>query len=184
MTDLSLNSYYFSIEVYILVGKVVITKKTYFKKLLKSHQITNCNQSSTPMVEGLNLQPRRTDFTSDPTDVTVYKKFTGSVQWLTYQTRPDSIQTVSKLSLHNVKFIEECWKVVIYLLRYIKGTKNKAIRYANKDLIPFGDSNSSWVDDLFDRKSSTGYFFIFNGRPISWTSYKQLIVSTSTCEAE
>ena len=184
MTDLGPTSHYLGMEVNISAGEVVITQKTYVEKLLDSHQMSDCNPSPTPMIEGLNLEPGAPDFTPDAADVTAYKKFTGSVQWLACQTRPDIIQTVSKLSQHNVKPTEECWKAVVHLLRYLKGTKGRGIRYANGNLVPFGYSDSSWADDLFDRKSTAGYLFILNGGPISWASRKQPTVSTSTCEAE
>ena len=184
MTDFGLTSHYLGIEVNISAGELVITQKTYVEKRLDSHQMSDCNPLPTPIIEGLNLEPGAPDFTPDAADVTAYKRFTGSVQWLACQTRPDIIQTVSKLSQHNVKPTEECWKAVVHLLRYLKGTKGRGIRYANGNLVPFGYSDSSWADDLFDRKSTAGYLFILNGGPISWASRKQPTVSTSTCEAE
>ena len=113
-----------------------------------------------------------------------YQKFTRSAQWLACQTRPNIIQPISKLSQHNVKPIEEYWKVVVHLLRYLKGTKDRDIRYANGDIISFGYSDGNWADDLFDRKSTAGYLFILNGGSISWAICKQPTVSTSICETE
>ena len=70
--------------------------------------MSDCNPSLTPMIERLSLQPVPSDFIADPADVTAYKIFTRSVQWLAYQTRPDIIQTIAKLSQHNMKPTEEC----------------------------------------------------------------------------
>ena len=147
MTDLGPILHYLGMEVNIFEGEVIITQKIYVEKIFDSHQMSNCKPSPTPMVEGLNLKPGGPDFTPNPADVAVYKKFTESVQWLACQTWPDIIQTVAKLSQHNVKSTEECWKAVIHLLKYLNGTKSRGIRYANGNLIPFGYSNSSWVDD-------------------------------------
>ena len=55
------------------------------------------------MVEGLCFAPTSKNFEPLPVDVTAYKRFTGSIQWLACQTRPDIIQAISKLSKHNVK---------------------------------------------------------------------------------
>ncbi len=89
-------------------GAVTITQKTYVEKIPQSHQMSDCNPSITPMIEGLSLQLAPSDFIPDSADVTAYKRFTGSAQWLACQTRPDIIQTIAKLNQHNVKPTEEC----------------------------------------------------------------------------
>ena len=40
------------------------------------------------MVEGTNLAPAFDDYLPDAKDVSAYKRFTGSVQWLACQTPP------------------------------------------------------------------------------------------------
>ena len=129
--------------------------------------MSNCNPASTPMVEGLCLALAHDDFILDPKDVSAYKRFTGSVQWLACQTRSDIIQTVSKLSHHNMKPTNQCWSAVTHLLRYLKGTKTRKIHYGNEDLTLFGYSDSSWADNLYSRRSTAGYVFVFNNGPIS-----------------
>ena len=44
--------------------------------------------------------------------------------------------------------------------------------------------DADWAGDHIDRKSSSGYCFIFNGALISWISRKQSSVSLSSIEAE
>ena len=53
--------------------------------------------------ESISLAPVPEDYLPDAKDISAYKRFTGSVQWLGCQTRPDILQTVSKLSHHNMK---------------------------------------------------------------------------------
>ncbi|GAU22960.1 hypothetical protein TSUD_247040 [Trifolium subterraneum] len=70
------------------------------------------------------------------------------------------------------------------ILRYIKGTMDYGIVFnkPNKrsiELIGYTDSN--WCGDKDDRKSTTGYVFLYGGAPISW---KEPVVALSTCEAE
>lgn len=100
------------------------------------------------------------------------------------QTRPDILQTVSKLSHHNMKPTDQCWNAVSHLLRYLKDIRTRGIYYGNGDLTLFGYLDSSWADDFYNRRSTAGYIFILNGGPISWNSCRQATVSTSTCEAE
>lgn len=139
-----------------------------------------CNLLPILIIEELNLEPRILVFTSNAIDVTAYKKFTASVQWFACQTRPNIIQIVLKLSQHNIKLIEKYQKMMVYLLRYFKSTKSRGIRYANKNLVLFDYLDSSQIDDLFNKKLTANYLFIFNGEPISWANCKHLIVFIST----
>lgn len=47
-----------------------------------------------------------------------------------------------------------------------------------------GYSDSDFAGDLDTRKSTSGYIFMLNGGPISWSSQKQPFVALSTTEAE
>lgn len=50
------------------------------------------------------------------------------------------------------------------------------------DLVGFCDSD--WAADKDQRRSTTGYVFLMNGCPVSWTSRLQSTSALSTCEAE
>ena len=70
---------------------------------------------------------------------------------------------------------------------YLKGTTDLRLTFlknSNSDII--GDSDADWSGDLNDRKSTTGYYFKFegNGGPISWEVKKQATVALSSAEAE
>lgn len=52
----------------------------------------------------------------------------------------------------------------------------------DSQLVAFSDSD--WAGDSQDRKSVTGYVFMFKGGPITWKSRKQTVVAKSTAEAE
>ena len=58
------------------------------------------------------------------------------------------------------------------------------MKNSNSDII--GDSDADWSGDLNDRKSTTGYYFKFegNGGAISWEVKKQATVALSSAEAE
>lgn len=45
-------------------------------------------------------------------------------------------------------------------------------------------TDSDYVDDLDDRKSTSGFVFLMCGGAIAWSSKKHLIVALSTTEAE
>jgi len=47
-----------------------------------------------------------------------------------------------------------------------------------------GLADADWTSSSIDRRSYTGYCFIYGGGPISWESRKQRTVALSTAEAE
>lgn len=120
-TDLGTTSHYLGIEVLHKGNTTTVTQTLYIDQLLATHQMSNCNPAYTPMVEGLCLAPAGEDYVPDSKDVSAYQRFTGSIQWLAYQTRPDILQTVAKLSQHNIKPTEQCWTAVTRLYAISKG---------------------------------------------------------------
>ena len=47
-----------------------------------------------------------------------------------------------------------------------------------------GFTDANFAGDTNDRKSMTGWVFMFNNSPISWASKKQKLVTCSSMEAE
>ncbi|PKI72006.1 hypothetical protein CRG98_007622 [Punica granatum] len=71
------------------------------------------------------------------------------------------------------------------ILRYVKGTVDYGLLYSSKrgmELIGFSDSD--WAGSYDDRKSTTGFVFYLGDTAFTWSSKKQFVVASSTCEAE
>ncbi|CAB3978840.1 Hypothetical predicted protein [Paramuricea clavata] len=82
---------------------------------------------------------------------------------------------------------ESHWKAAKRVLRYLKGTTDLRLTFLkNSSCDIVGDSDADWSGDLNDGKSTTGYYFKFegNGGAISWEVKKQATVALSTAEAE
>ena len=59
------------------------------------------------------------------------------------------------------------------ILQYIQGTKTYDIHYvADFELELAGYTDSDWAGDSIDRNYTSGYFFMFGGGPICWSSKK------------
>jgi hypothetical protein len=70
-------------------------------------------------------------------------------------------------------------------MRYLSGTRNAKLRLPAKEepvLKCYVDAD--WGGKKKDRKSTSGYLFIWSGGPISWLSKKQKTVAISSTEAE
>lgn len=114
-----------------------------------------------------------------------YSKLIGELLWIGNTVRPDIAFAVNTLARH-LKKPKAChWEAAKRVLRYLKGTRDLGITYhASDDGSPTGYSDSDWATDPTDRKSTSGYVFMYAGGAISWKSRKQAVVATSTAEAE
>lgn len=134
-----------------------------------------------PMVPGTKLSK---DETGTKVDTTLFKQVVGSLMYLT-ATRPDLMYGVSVISRFMSRPTELHWLAAKRILRYLEGTTELGIFYKKgdrKDLIAYTDSD--FVGDLDDRKSTSGYVLLLGSGAVSWMSKKQPVVILSTTEAE
>ena len=133
------------------------------------------------------------------------QNYTGSLNWLATQTRPDiSAQHNSDPSHGHIDAAR-------YVLQYLKGTSNLGISFSTapnnmesfvkypvdpSQLLPFTDANWGPQDqsipkpgnppqhlDLWKSRSISG-FMIWLGGPLHWQSKRQSITARSSAEAE
>jgi hypothetical protein len=129
------------------------------------------------------------------------------LSYLPQQTRPDILFAVNKLAQYqNANPTKSDWGALIRILRYLRKTWDLGLHYKNEittpcaitndpDVIPElifnipgenqpeGFADASYGEEP-DRKSRSGYVFLFGGAAISWYSKKQVSVSLSSTEAE
>ena len=77
------------------------------------------------------------------------------------------------------------YAAVLRILQYLKGTLFHGFHFsAQSPLILRAYSDADWAGDPTDRRSTTGYCFLFNSSLISWQSKKQSVVASSSTKAE
>lgn len=69
-------------------------------------------------------------------------------------------------------------------MRYLQGSKDLKLYYTKEGSKITGYCDADWANDPEDRRSCTGYTFIFQNGSIAWNSCKQQTVALSTAEAE
>lgn len=74
------------------------------------------------------------------------------------------------------------------ILKYISATLRTGVLFpasakVNCDTL-LGYSDADWCGDKVDRRSTTGFVFLWNNAPISQCSKKQPVVALSSCESE
>ncbi|CAA0830164.1 cysteine-rich RLK (RECEPTOR-like protein kinase) 8 [Striga hermonthica] len=76
-------------------------------------------------------------------------------------------------------------EVVKWILRYLRGTKDRALVFGRGTLTLSGFVDADFAGSDHDkRRSTTGYVFTYGGTAVSWISKLQKIVTLSTTEAE
>lgn len=99
-------------------------------------------------------------------------------------TRPDLCFAVSMLSRYQKCANNVLLAALKRVLRYVKHTIDYKLVYkcSGDNLVGFCDSD--WGGDVVDRKSTSGYMFMFSNCLVQWSSKKQASVSLSSTESE
>ena len=181
MTDLGLMRYFLGLEVRQMENGIFVCQKKYAGDLMKKYKLGKCNPVSTPMEVGVKLSKYDG---GERVDATMYRSMVGNLRYLTC-TRPDLLFSVGVVS----RFMEEPvyghLKAIKRILRYVKGTLDHGLWYGRSNMCSLlGFSDSDWVGDIDDRKSTSGFVFFMGNTAFTWSSKKQPIVTLSTCEAE
>jgi len=158
---------------------IFASQRRYIDEVLDKFGMSNCKSVSTPMENGLKLSK------SEIKDETLpYQKLIGSLLYLSTTSRPDISFAVSYLSQFNNCYQKEHWNAAKRVLRYLQGTKDLGLLFKKTGKYIKGSADADWAGCTIDRRSYSGYCFIYAGTVISWEAKKQKTVSLSTAEAE
>ncbi|KAL8089189.1 hypothetical protein AgCh_038826 [Apium graveolens] len=113
-----------------------------------------------------------------------YSRIIGSLMYLMSCTRPDIAYSISKLSRFTSNPGADHWKVIIRVLRYLRGTRDYGLHYGRYPAVLEGYTDANWISSKKALKSTSGYVFTLAGATISWKSSKQTVITHSTMEAE
>lgn len=130
------------------------------------------------------------------TELVAYQRLIGKLIYLACETRPDIAFVVGQLSRHNSDPRVGHIRIAKQSVRYLKGTSTLGIiwgrnpaghrdqedKYGSFEVVGYADS--SYAEDVNDRKFITGYCFFLGGAIITWCNKRKQTVSTSTSEAE
>jgi len=183
MSDLGLLSYYLGIEVKQGAAGITLSQNAYALKILEAAGMRNCNPSDTPMENRLKLSKKRVEEAVNPT---AYRSVIGSLRYIV-NTRPDLAYSVGVVSRYMEAPGKEHWDAVKRILRYLRGTIDYGCKYergAELKPVLLGYSDSDFVGDIEDRKSTTGVIYFLGSSLVTWASQKQKIVPLSSCKAE
>ena len=82
-------------------------------------------------------------------------------------TRPDIAYAVSKLSRYTSNPGAEHWQGIIRVLKYLQFTCNYGLHYTRYPSVLEGYSDTNWISDIKDSKSTSSYVFTLGGAAVS-----------------
>jgi hypothetical protein len=158
-----------------------MNQELYVSKMLERFRMNDAHPVTTPSDPNVVLQK---EDGSKPVDQTYYQSIIGSLLFLALTTRPDIQLAVGKCARYNSNPLTSHLTAARRILRYLKGTPALGLFFSSEKTDLIGYSDADFAGDYDDRKSTSGYIFMFGGGPISWYSGKQKSTSVSTAGAE
>nr|KAJ0228400.1 hypothetical protein LSAT_V11C100031650 [Lactuca sativa] len=140
----------------------------------------NCSPVSTPIDPSLKLLPNK----RSPVSQLEYSRAIGCLMYAMISTRPDITYAMGRLSRYTSNPSSHHWKDVSRVFKYLKGTMNYGLTYNGYPSVLEGYSDDSWINNLEDHSSTSGWVFLLGGGAISWASKKHTCITNSTMESE
>lgn len=169
-------------------GLIFLNQRRHVMDLLTKFEMVDCNTVETPMDPNQQLSKDMSPKTSSEVEEmrgVPYQELVGGLLYISQGTRPDITYAVNTVSKYNNNPGKLHWIAAKRILRYLKKTIDAKLTFSvngNSNILGYCDAD--WGSSIDDRKSCTGYAFIFQGGAISWVSKRQPTVALSTTEAE
>lgn len=164
---------------------VLLHQRRYTERILEAFAATDLKPAKTPWDHKLSIPAV---FDPDESRAYEYSRKTGSVNYLSVNTRPDITFTVGRLSKANKGPNEAYERALQHLFRYLKGTLGYGLLFGGKEYIDklslHAYADASFGDNPLTRYSTAGHVIFVAGGPVYWKSKAQTIVAVSTTEAE
>ena len=164
---------------------IKLSMDSYIAQMVRNFKMEDSHTQSTPMmVNPYNQMVSDASDKLDEVEASLYRSIIGTLLFAANCLRFDICFAVGLLS----RFLQNPEKNHLSAanrsLRYLNSNP-LTINYDSSTNVNFaGYSDSDWAGDIADRKSVGGYMFLINGKPITWSSKKQVSVSLLSCEAE
>ena len=180
MKDMGLADVILGIKILRTSDGLILSQSHYVDKILEKFNKDDSGVARTPIDTGLHLSKNKSESISQ----LEYSRVIGSLMYLMSCTRPDIAYAVSKLSRYTSNPGTDHWKGIVRVLKYLRFTRSYGLHYTRFPAVLEGYSDASWISDIKDSKSTSGYVFTLGGAAVSWKSSKQTVITRSTMESE
>nr|GEW84024.1 zinc finger, CCHC-type [Tanacetum cinerariifolium] len=159
---------------------LVLSLAHYVDKTLNIHNAGDFALARTPIGTSLHLSKNR----GLGVVQLEYSRIIGMLTYLMIGTRPDLAYAVSRLSRYTSNPNDSHWKAMTRVLHYLRYNRDYGLHYDRYPAVIEGYSDTNWISDIKDSRSTNGYVFTLGRAAISWKSSKQTIIAKSTMESE
>ncbi|XP_071740937.1 secreted RxLR effector protein 161-like [Rutidosis leptorrhynchoides] len=150
-----------------------------FDDVVLSNGFFKCDQCSplnTPVDVTVEVMP----YSSKAVSQLEYSRAIGCLMYDMTSTYPDIAFIVGKLSRFTSNPNAIHWRVVVRAFKYLQGAMDYGITYTGFPSVLEGYLDASWITNVEDHSSTTGWIFLLGGCAISWASKKQTCITNST----
>ena len=169
-------TYFLGLQVKQMNSGIYINQAKYARNLVKRFGLDNVAHAKTPMAANAKLT---NDPSGESVDVTLYKSMIGCLLYL-IASRPNITFSVGVCSGFQSNPKVSHLNAVKRIIKYVGGTCDYGLFYSKEfNLSLVGFSDSDWVGNVDDRKSTTGGCFYVGANLVTWMSKKQNSVSLS-----
>ncbi|KAE8684911.1 Actin-depolymerizing factor 1 [Hibiscus syriacus] len=168
-------------------GTLMLSQAEYINKVLSRFNMQDAKPVSTPLGVHFRLSKDQSPKTEEERAHMVkvpYASAIGSLMYAMVCTIPDIAHAVGAVSRYMNNPGKVHWEAVKWILRYLRGTTNKALCFKGGDMILTGYVDADLAGNVDIRRSTTGYVYTLGGTAVSWVSQLQKIVALSTTKAE
>jgi len=185
LKDLGKLDYFLGIEVlHSDTGSLLLTQTKYIKDLLLKANMAGANSMASPMASNTKLSKYGSNYVPNPT---FFRSIVGGLQYATV-TRPEISYSVNKVCQFLSAPLEEHWKAVKHILRYLQGTLHHGLLLKPASTtVPLsltGFCDADWASDPDDRRSTSGACIYLGPNLVNWWAKKQTLVARSSVKAE
>ena len=99
-------------------------------------------------------------------------------------TRTDIAHVVGVVSRYMKNLGKEHWKVVLWILRYLRGTTSHELCFVGSYIVLQGYLDADMAGDKDNKRSTTRYVFTVGETTVSWIFKLQKFVALSTMKVE
>nr|GFB38033.1 zinc finger, CCHC-type [Tanacetum cinerariifolium] len=159
---------------------ISISQSHYIEKILTKFNFANCFPVYTPADPTVMFRHNK----ETPVSQLEYSRAIGCLMYAMISTRPDIAFVVGKLSRYTSNPNALHWQALGRVFQYLKGTMDYGLTYSGYPSVIEGYSDASWINNMEDHSSTSGWVFLLGGGAISWASKKQTCITSSTMESE
>ena len=142
-----------------------LSQSKYVKKVLSRFNMNEAKPVSTLLGSHFKLSKEQSPKIEEERDYmskVPYVSVIGSLMYAMVCTRPDIAHAMRVVSKFMSRPRKQHWKVVKWILRYLKGLSNTCLCFTGASLKLQGYVDADFTGDINSRKSTTG--FVFNHR--------------------